>query len=307
MVLSKFDNIVSTLQENDFPVEVLAETTAFCNLQCVMCPQKTLTRPKGEMSFEIFKKIVDEIASVNPSTRLWFAIMGEALLLKDKFVTMVRYAKEKGIVSTNLNTNACLLTPELSDMLIDAGLDEIIIGLDAFTGETYKKIRIGGDFEKTLSNIMYLIDAKKRKHSDKPHVLLQYIIMDENEHEVEAFRNFWIDKGVDLKIRQKVAWGNAIQADNLNLSDGDRTFPCPMIVRNCAIHWDGTIAHCSDADFDGQYPAGDIKTQSIKEVWNGELKLRREKHWNLDFSHPLCRKCKDWQIGRSNFVYADSK
>ena len=44
---------------------------------------------------------------------------------------------------------------------------------------------------------------------------------------------------------------------------------------------------------------------TIKEIWETELAERREKHWNNDFSHELCKECKDWQAGRSYFFYPE--
>jgi sulfatase maturation enzyme AslB (radical SAM superfamily) len=61
-----------------------------------MCPIVKLQRPRGEMSFEIFQKVVDEIARENPATGLWFAFMGEPLLLGDRLIRMIEYAKQQG-------------------------------------------------------------------------------------------------------------------------------------------------------------------------------------------------------------------
>ena len=299
MWTANLEEIIPTLKETDFPVEVLAETTGFCNLRCSMCPQKTLKRPKGEMSFDIFKKIVDEIAIENTSTRLWLAIMGEALLLGDRLIEMIMYAKNAGIESVNLNTNAMLMDPDMSEKLISSGLDEVIIGLDAVTAATYEKIRVGGDFNKVVGNVTYLLEQIQERGLKSPNLLIQFIIMDENEHEVEEYKEYWLSKGASLKIRPKIQWGTAVESKYLDLPDSARTFPCPMLIRNCAIHWDGTIAHCSDADFEGNYSAGSVVTQTIREVWNGELASRRRKHWDLNFDHPLCSQCRDWQTGRS--------
>jgi len=302
---ANFEDVIPTLKRTEFPVDVLVETTAFCNLKCVMCPQKSMKRPRGEMKFEIFRKIVDEIAFENTSTRLWLAIMGEALLLKEKLIEMIRYAKAKGIGRIHLNTNGTLMFPSMTEKLIESGIDEIIVGIDAFSEETYNKIRVGGNFKEVIDNIEFFLKQKKEKRFQKPKLILQFIVMDENEHELEQFKEYWLAKGAIIKVRPKVGWGTAINADNLNLPDTARTFPCPMLIRACAIHWSGEIAHCSDADFEGEYYAGDVRTQTIKEVWNGELARRREKHWAGDFSHDLCRSCRDWQTGRSLFFYPE--
>ena len=51
------------LQDLDFPPEVWIENTNCCNARCVMCPRDKHTRPLGFMKFELFAKLVDEIAA----------------------------------------------------------------------------------------------------------------------------------------------------------------------------------------------------------------------------------------------------
>lgn len=294
----------NTLRRTPFPTVVVVETIAFCNLKCVMCPQPNLKRQRGEMDFEVFKKIADEIAYENPSTDLWLAIMGEPLIMGDKLIEMIKYAKCKGIEKVHLNTNACLMTGDMAQKLINSGIDEIIIGMDAFTKETYERIRVEGNYNETVKNVEYFLIKKQEMDKDKPHLIVQFIVMYENEHEVEAFKNYWLEKGAIVKIRPRLGWGTGVNADNLNLPDTERDFPCPWLIRTVSIQWTGKFNQC-DADFEGTYSPGDIRTKSIKEVWNGELAARREKHWNMNFSHDLCKQCKDWQAGRSLFYYPE--
>lgn len=271
-----------------------------------MCPQPNLKRERGEMQLEVFKKIADEIAGESPSSNLWLALMGEALLVGDKLVEMIRYAKQKGIQNIHLNTNARFMNKEMSEKLIASGVDEIIIGLDAFTAKTYDRIRVGGNFDETVKNIEYLLEMKRKKHLAKPAVILQFIVMDENEHEEEQFKRYWLRKGAVVKIRPKLGWGAGVEARNLSLPETERTFPCPWLNRTVSIHWSGKFAQC-DADFEGVYSPGDVTTQTIKEVWTGELASRRARHWKGDFSHDLCKHCKDWQAGRSEFYHPEEK
>ena len=304
MLKQNIEDAKKTLEKYPFPVDIIVEVTAHCNLHCIMCPQKSLVRPKGEMHLDTFKKIVDEVVIENNKARLWLAIMGEPLLLGDKLIDMIVYAKNSGLNSIHLNTNATFLTHDMSDKLIKSGVSEIIIGLDAYTKETYDKIRLKGDFDKTVQNIEYFLNKLKADNSNKIHLIMQFIVMDENEHEMELFKDKWLNKGAIVKIRPKLGWGNSIHAENLNIPDKERNFPCPWLVRTVSIHWSGKMAQC-DGDYEANYSPGDINYQTIKEIWNTELYKRRENHWNNDFTHELCSKCKDWQAGRSYFYYPE--
>jgi radical SAM protein with 4Fe4S-binding SPASM domain len=303
---SNLEGIKDTLKRTDFPVCVIVETIAYCNLSCIMCPQPGLKRARGQMDFHVFKKIIDEVAAESPETHVWLALMGEPLIMGDRFIKMVRYAKEGGIRHVHLNTNACLMSEHLCNELILSGLDEIVVGMDAFTEETYKRIRIGGDFGKTIPQLKYFLQRRQELGVNKPRLIMQFIAMDENEHEMEQFKSYWLSRQAVVKIRPKLGWGTGVKAHNLNLDESERTFPCPWLARTVSIHWTGRLAQC-DADFEGGYSPGDIRTQTIKEIWNGELAKRRERHWAGDFSHDLCKECKDWQAGRSAFFEPEPK
>lgn len=294
--------VKKTLKHNPFPIDIVIEVISYCNLKCIMCPQPALKRQRGEMPMEVYRKIVDEVARENPSSNLWLALMGESLLVGHKLADMISYAKREGIQNIHLNTNARFLDSEMTEKLIGAGVDEIIVGLDAFKKETYDRIRINGDFDETIKNCERLLKIKKEMHLEKPVVIMQFICMEENEHEEEQFKNYWLDKGSVVKIRPKLGWGAGVEAKNLNLPESERNFPCPWLNRTVSIHWSGRLAQC-DGDFEGAYSPGDIRTQSIKEIWEGELAARRARHWKGDFTHDLCKNCRDWQAGRSAFYH----
>ena len=279
----------NSLERYDFPRDVVIETSAFCNLNCVMCPQGKMERERGYMKLDVFKKIVDEVSWESPDTRIWIAIMGEALL-NPHIVDMVRYATDFGL-HVYFNTNAMLLNKDMADRLIDENVHQFLIGLDATTEEVYKKIRRGGDFDTVVENAKYLIG--------KTDVLMQFIEMEENQHQTEEFIDYWTGLGARVKARPRLGWGPGVSADNLIVPESER-FPCPWLLRTVSIHWNGKMAQC-DGDYEGGYSPGDVNEQTIKAVWEGELAKRRERHWNHDFTFPSCQKCKDWQAGRSYY------
>jgi len=293
-------------RDREFPINVVVEPIAHCNFQCVMCPSSNLKRPRGEMDFSVYKKIVDEMATEVSAPHLWLAFIGEPLLLGDKLINMIRYAKEQGVANVHLSTNASLMDPQIGQKLIESGLDEIIVSVDGFSKGTYEQIQVGGNFGQVVKNLEWFLAAKRDKELTKPRMIVQFVVMDENEHELEEFKRFWLDKGAIVKIRPKMGWGSAFKAEYFNLTDSEREFPCPWLLRGMGIHWDGRMAQC-DSDYETIYSPGDVRIQTIKEVWNGELAKRRERHWNGDFTFEPCKSCKDWQAGLSEFYNPEDK
>jgi len=307
MINPDLEGVKKTLQEYQFPVDVIVEITNYCNLRCIMCPYPFLKRKKGEMTFETFKRIIDEVANESPDTRIWLAIMGEPLLIGEKIIEMISYAKNAGIKEINLNTNAVYLSEEMAKNLIESGIDKIIISLDGNSEESYNKIRKGGDFALVVNNTQKILELIKIKKADKPEVIVQFIVMEENEKEVDSFKEFWLDKGAVVKIRPKLGWGNACESSILDkLAKKTERFPCAWLTRTVSIHWDGTFSQC-DADHEGTYSPGHLSEISIKQLWNNEIAKRRKRHWDNDYDFEPCKNCKDWLAGRSYFYYPDKK
>ncbi|HYA93537.1 MAG TPA: radical SAM protein [Thermodesulfobacteriota bacterium] len=293
----------------DFPKVVLIDTISYCNLRCSMCVHKEMKRKKGIMPWNLFTKIVDEIAEVDRNIRVWMVFFGEALILKKRkpsIFEMIIYAKNKGLTDVVLNSNANLLDPGAAKSLIQSGLDAIYIGIDAFKPETYAKIRVGGDYEKAVQNTMHLIELKKRVNSEKPEVFVQFVEMDDNSKEKEAFIDFWKRQGAMVKIRPKVSWAGLIDAPNLVFDNKER-WPCYWAMRTMSITDTGKVVTCA-VDLDAKYVAGDVNERSLKEVWNGDLKRIRQFHASKKFEAlpENCRNCRDWQSARADYHSVNS-
>jgi MoaA/NifB/PqqE/SkfB family radical SAM enzyme len=286
----------------EFPKVVLVDTISHCNLKCSMCGHKNMQRSKGIMDMSLFKKIIDEIAETDKSVRVWLVFFGEPFLLKKNTLqNMIGYAKEKGLTDVVLNTNGVLLNSEKATVLVESGLDALYVGIDAATPEIYAQIRVGGNLETVIHNIDTLLEIKKAKASLTPEVYTQMVVMEENEHQVDDFVDFWTQKGVIAKIRPKVSWAGLVKASNLVLTENER-WPCYWSMQTMSITHDGKAVLCA-VDVDARYTAGDITQKSLYSVWNGELKkIRRLQEQNAYDQLPFpCNTCLDWQSATADY------
>ena len=115
------------------------------------------------LDFDTFKQAIDGLEEFKGRLKLLlFAGLGEPLVNKDIY-KMIEYAKKKYIAERiDLLTNAALLTSDVSDRLIEVGLDRLRISLQGLSSQKYYEIcgaRLS--FEDVLSNIRYF--SKKRK------------------------------------------------------------------------------------------------------------------------------------------------
>jgi len=101
----------------DFPRRIELELASSCNLRCVYCPRHYLDDLKGFIDLNLFKRLIDEIASY-PETILVLHRRGESLLHPD-FLEICAYVKGK-FANVQLATNATLLDEKMALAIINA-------------------------------------------------------------------------------------------------------------------------------------------------------------------------------------------
>ncbi len=291
--------IEETLDEFPFPKKVAFELNADCNYNCIMCHHDKMIRPKGVMPFPLFQKCADEIAYQSPDTECWFSFCGEPLLEPELLIAALKYGKSVGLRSMNINTNGLLFKPELCDRILDTGVDLIVFGLDGFSKETYEKIRVNGNRDEVYQNIEHLILRRNIKNS-KTVIQLQFIVMDENEHELDDFKEYWNNHEVVLKIRNKLSWGGKFETP-LAFSAAER-IPCPWAITMMHIFWDGRIPRCP-GDTEGEEGFGNAWHESLASLWK-QLGTYRQLHLEHRYDElpERCKHCKDWMTGAAERI-----
>ncbi len=299
MIQPELATIAKTLGELPFPKKFAVEVCADCNLACSMCHHPMMRRPKGTMPFELWKKCADEIAATAPRTECWFSFCGEPLLEPDLLFRMLRYGKSVGLLSLNVNTNGMLLTPDLAGPLMDTGVDLVVFGIDGFSAEAFEAIRIGAVRDRVYANAEHFLQLRELR-GNGPEIQVQFIEMDENEHEVEEFKAYWLERGATLKVRNKLSWGGKFGTP-LEIAKEDR-IPCPWALTMMHVFWDGRVPRCP-GDTEGEEEAGNAWNASLASLW-GELGAYREKHLEHRFDElpDRCQDCKDWMTGAASRI-----
>jgi pyruvate-formate lyase-activating enzyme len=292
-------HIAETLHPLDFPTRFAVEVTAECNLACSMCHHPDMRRPKGRMPFELWKRCADQIAAISPDTQCWFSFCGEPLLEADLLLSMLAYGKSVGLRSLNVNTNGMPLTPDLAEPLLKSGGDLVVIGIDGLSNETYEKIRVDGDRDVVYANVEHFLVRREALRSN-PEIQVQFIEMDENEHELEAFKTYWLARGATLKVRKKLSWGGTFDTP-MNIPNKER-IPCPWAITMMHVFWDGRVPRCP-GDTEGDEGVGNAWDEPLTVLWS-LLGTYREKHLEYCFDElpERCQECKDWMTGAAERI-----
>lgn len=283
-----------------FPLNVVVEVDAFCNLNCVMCTQNAITRKRGYMDMFLYKKIVDEVAAESPSTRIWLDFYGEPLLAGFKLYYMIDYAKKKGLQNVDMNTNGTLLTPEMAEMILDSGLDYLSTDCDGFSAEVYESIRVGAKRDVFFQNVEYILRRKKERGLEKPIIDVKIIDMPQNHHEVQQVLDYWRSKGAWTAVRRSGHWAGTMED---KAEKPLERYACGHAIGVCAITWDGNVVSCG---WDGAARKifGNVREESIKEIWARHSRELAQLHLDHDWEHlpEPCKGCQDWQlVGEERF------
>jgi len=276
--------VISTVLKRPYligmPWSLTIEPTNTCNLNCPECPTGTkgLSRPKGCIDPDLFQKIIEETRNNAFFLNLYF--QGEPFLHK-KLINLITIASQNRLF-TSCATNAHFINEELVKEIVSSGLDHLIISFDGTTQEVYEKYRIGGDFEKVNNAIRLLVEEKDKHHKKYPIIILQFLILKHNVHQIQDAKKVAKKLGVD-KLVFKTAQLYDLNSNNTYLPDNqlytryhklqDGTLKLKTPQKNscwkswssCVITWDGRVVPCC-FDKDAAHSFGNLNEKSIREI-----------------------------------------
>jgi hypothetical protein len=124
--------------------------------------------------------------------------------------------------------------------------------------------------------------------------------MDENEHELEAFKAYWLTRGATLKVRKKLSWGGTFETP-MKVPKEER-IPCPWAMTMMHVFWDGRVPRCP-GDTEGEEGVGNAWDEPLVVLWE-RLGKFREKHLEYRFDQlpERCQTCKDWMTGAAERI-----
>ena len=297
--IDELDRIAKTLYPMRFPRRFAIELCADCNLNCSMCHHDQMVRPKGVMPFPLFQKMADEMAAEAPECQLWISFCGEPFLEPELLFKVIRYAKEVGLKSVNVNTNGQLLTPDLADPLLESGVDLVVFGIDGFEKETFDAVRVNAERDTVYAQAEHLLKRRDALGLDTE-IQVQFIFMEGNEAEFEQFQPYWLERGAVVKARRMLSWGARFET-GLDIAQ-DHRIACPWAVTMMHVFWDGRVPRCP-GDTEGDEGVGNVWQHSLVDLW-ADLGKYRTLHLAHRFDElpERCQSCTDWMTGSAERI-----
>jgi sulfatase maturation enzyme AslB (radical SAM superfamily) len=250
-----------------------------CSAACNFCPLTDRSyykngRQAGTMSMDLFRKIIDEAATIPQIDQLCITGLSETLL--DRHLEeRIRYARQtlSPRVFIDFYTNGVALTPAKFEAVKRAGVSCVTVSLNANTAEQHDRIMHMGlsAFPKVIANLESAI-----AHREGVAIQIKAVLDGENFTKRDCVP-FYIKWG----HREYGGYGQVVvesnwMGENPVSRELDPKKPCDRALGQVYVTWDGIVTLCC-LDTLGKgaraltgHPQGlgNLSHQTIREVYN---------------------------------------
>lgn len=300
--------------ELDYPNSIRIELSSYCNLKCIYCRyhSKLLNElPNGcnhNMSFELFKEVVDQINRIGTINKVLNVEKGE-MFCNPNWYEMIQYlADNTEIKQFHFSTNGMLLSKENVDKLLKLNFDSIsiTISLDGYSIEENELLRHGSDFSIIEENVRNLL----KKKTDKIVVQIQNTQFLTQEDMSVYKKNIQLSSsesylkeifGMDLTVERfatlvtnydeidnKICQKYNVHSENVELVHSEG---CPLPLKELTIDSEGYICVCG-CEPQGQLERiGHISENDILKVWNNKIMKKIRSCYKNGEVVPMCKNC----------------
>jgi uncharacterized radical SAM superfamily Fe-S cluster-containing enzyme len=143
------------------------EPVSFCNLRCPSCTVTThfsdrayADRHNKILPLEVMLDVVDQLPCLEI---LLFYNFGEAFLHRDAVPFLRSVKRDRPEIFIANNTNGLAFRNGAIDAIAQERLvNKLVFAIDGATPATYARYRVGGDFERALSNLRHFVKSCDR-------------------------------------------------------------------------------------------------------------------------------------------------
>ena len=290
--------------------ELTVENTTYCGANCIMCPRDEYQYKWQHMPMELFKNVMRQGVELG-ITSLDICGFGDPLMdptIEEK----LKFVKETyPHVHIYTASTAHLLTEKRLDAVCRS-LDTLKISNYGFSKESYESVHAGTvKFETVWKNVHNLL---ARPRSDRPYVILSFLIFPENEHEIEPWKAYWKDRADEIMVWQPHNYGGSLRGEKrAHQSEARVEHKSP---RSCGrpfrgdpfVRVNGDVSVCC-FDFNHKLVVGNLYKQTLYNILAGEalakVKNVHEKR-TFDGCGLLCTNCDQIYDRNDALVYSNN-
>jgi len=233
--------------------------------------------------------------------------IGETLMYPH-FIEALEYAK-KHKKKTMFYTNASLLTPSMSEQILETDLDSITFSIDGFSEDTFKS-RVGLSWKKTLNNITVFLHMKQKGgyHTETG---VRGTITDCNKWKMFNYYIFWRGKTDKIGMVREVRFPSPNELDETPYAYSDKGFSCYHIfnqpdsedsVPAITVLNNGNVVICCQ-DWFNDYVMANLYETNIVDAFNNKNFNEMRKGMITGTRYPLlCEYCRLSKINKNHLL-----
>lgn len=267
-----------------------------------MCPMYNFPFVSSEwMTAKTFKRILDQLPNTGDIS-IELTAMGEPLLHPEihDFIKTLGHTHSKN--HTLLVTNGHFLDDAMARLILDAGINQVQISLNAYGQANYQWFTGSDRYHAVVHNIENLIQRKAAHGTEKPQINIHIAGIEEFADDFAPFLAQWKHRADLARVREIKDWAGVTKNNGITPLIAEeitcQRYPCAWLWECLEFHPSGDIYTCSFHPFFGTPPLGNITTDNLATLWQAEhLHRLRQKHLQgraleIDF----CANCYNWYL-----------
>lgn len=275
----------------EMPYALYISPSHICNFQCFYCLQGKTAKEKKRlgivpclMDMETAQRAAAGAAAFpGKLKRIMFSGCGEPLM-HSEFPEIVRQFSSRDVsLKYELNTNAALLTPELSDRMIEAGINGIRISVQGLSAKKYKEVcGVSLDYGRFMDNLKYLY-----QHKGDCSIYIKIIdsCLEPMEKDEDFYRLFgdvcdsmYVEHLIQAQPNMEDIYGQK-QINNDRSIHGkeiQQIAVCPLMFYQMQVDAQGNVFPCCVVGLEESFALGNVREESLHEIWGN---AKHKKLW----------------------------
>lgn len=293
------------------PFTMFIASTHTCNFKCFYCTQNLSREEKEKINFkqihmsdELFAKVLEQAKEFGGKIkRVVFTGLGEPLA-NPKIADMIEKLSDAKIAGGyEIITNGYLLTHEMTDKLLTAGLTFLRVSIQGLTAKRYQETAgVLIDYERLVDNIRYFYE---KKGNCKLYVKIMDECFDEGETKEDFYKIFgdicdkiYIEHLVNAQPSMDGNYGEQLN-DGMTFY-GDRSEErevCPYMFYSLQIDAVGNTFPCPPLGLPEDFSLGNVSDTTLKKIWTSEklYQLYRLQLTGRKKDIPVCSHCENYK------------
>ena len=262
-----------------------------------------MSRKRSVLKEELAQKTIDQYNEMGGGTVSLTPVVGDPLVDKN-LLAKIRHARsKKNIKDVFLYTNGLYFDRFDIKEFLESGVTRISISTFFGTKELYRKYYGTNGYERTIKNIKSLgIENRRLGYPVKIQLHLRVEKPEETWKNLPEYQEIekilgkesisWLEmyENWSGKITQEDLPSGCFLSEQKTISEKIKQ-PCFEVYRRMHVLANGDVGVCSCRDIDAEINVGNVKKNTLTEIWRGEKLKKLRSDWKKGKLPDVCKDC----------------